>query len=67
MVTVIFIDFMGLCGKNPTEFGKNSSHVFFHACDVAKNLIEASDSITDGARGIVGKRGDTAMRELFSI
>ena len=27
--------------------------------------IEASDSITDGARGLVGKRRDTAMRELF--
>ena len=26
---------------------------------------EASDCITDGARGLVGKRGDTAMRELF--
>ena len=26
---------------------------------------EASDSITDGARGLVGKRGDTAMRERF--
>ena len=29
--------------------------------------IEAPDSITDGARGLVGKRGDTAMRELFLI
>ena len=27
--------------------------------------IEASDSITDGARGIVGKKGDTAMLQLF--
>ena len=29
------------------------------------DLIEAPDSITDGARGIIGKRGDTAMRERF--
>ena len=29
------------------------------------NFIEASDSITAGARGLVGKRGDTAMRELL--
>ena len=28
-------------------------------------IIEAPDSITDGARGLVGKRGDTAMRERF--
>ena len=28
-------------------------------------IIVASDSITDGATGLVGKRGDTAMRELF--
>ena len=27
--------------------------------------IEATDSLTDGASGLVGKRGDTAMRELF--
>ena len=27
--------------------------------------IKASDSITNGARGLIGKRGDTAMRELF--
>ena len=27
--------------------------------------IEASDSITDGAHGLAGKRGDTAMRERF--
>ena len=29
------------------------------------HTIEASDSITDGTRDLVGKRGDTAMRELF--
>ena len=28
-------------------------------------IYEASDSITDGACGLVGKRGDTTMRELF--
>ena len=27
--------------------------------------IEDPDSIADGARGLVGKRGDTAMRERF--
>ena len=27
--------------------------------------IEAPDSITDGALDLVGKRGDTAMRERF--
>ena len=29
------------------------------------STIEAPDSITDGARGLVGKRGDTGMRERF--
>ena len=29
------------------------------------STFEASDSITDRARGLVGKRGDTAMRDLF--
>ena len=28
-------------------------------------ITEAKDSITDGARGLVGKRGDTAIGELF--
>ena len=28
-------------------------------------IIEASDSISDGARGLVRKRGDNTMRELF--
>ena len=28
-------------------------------------LIEAPNSVTDGARGLVDKRGDTAMRERF--
>ena len=32
---------------------------------LVKFTIEASDSITDGAHGLVGERGDTAMRELF--
>ena len=30
-----------------------------------KNTIEASDSITDGSRRLVDKRGETAMRERF--
>ena len=38
MITVIVIDFMGLYGENPTEFGKYSSHICLHAYDVRKNL-----------------------------
>ena len=33
--------------------------------DTKSNAIEAPDSLTDEARGLVGKRGDTAMRERF--
>ena len=36
-----------------------------HKSGTMRTKIEASDCITDGARGLVGKRGDTAMCELF--
>ena len=41
MITVIVIDFMGLYGENHTEFGKNSSHVCLHACNVKKSKMDA--------------------------
>ena len=36
MIAVIVIDFIGICGENPTEIGKSSSHACLHACEIEK-------------------------------
>ena len=66
--TVILPFHFGLCALN-TDYliNNNTTEIKTKLFNVSDNLfiIEASDSITDGTQGLVGKRGDTAMRELF--
>ena len=52
--------------QRPTTQG-HSTHAIYESShfNIPGPLIEASDSITDGAGGLLSKRWDTAMRELF--